>query len=351
MSRLRRVFRFLRNIAVFLAALASGCFLIHSQLPVPYVSAVQAKLEKLKANPSGYDTLFFGTSRIYHQVIPSEFDGILASHGIETKSFNAGVDGMRPPEDGYFFDQFLKFKPKGVKWVFLELDEMQLAVDPKKRGTSRVVYWHDFERMSLLFRKALAARKSTHLGGIYREVHEPFADFLEHCGIFCENMTNIGRSEHVIETFVHPKWPWVYWPPLGSQGDGFLEIADRQTLSEKDRVLYQETLERREKAIRVAREDYGDAVSQDALWRLLARIRSIGAEPILVITPTTAGKKFVPEPGRGVVPPIFDFSNLNEYSVLYEEKYRLDTDHLNTEGAKLFTQLLADKFIQLQKRP
>ena len=59
--------------------------------------------------------------------------------GVPTKSFNVAVDGMRPPEDAYFFDQILKLHPKGLRYVFLELDSVCVPVDPNKRGTSRNV--------------------------------------------------------------------------------------------------------------------------------------------------------------------------------------------------------------------
>ena len=67
--------------AAFLLGLCLTCWVIRINLPVPKVPAVQAKLAHLAEHINDYDTLFLGSSRIYHQIIPSRFDELMARRG------------------------------------------------------------------------------------------------------------------------------------------------------------------------------------------------------------------------------------------------------------------------------
>src|SRR5687767_418937 len=89
------------SIAAFVAALCVVCWIIHETLPFPEVPIVTPKVEHLKAHGDRYDTLIIGSSRLYYQVIPSLFDELTAQAGVPTKTFNAAVAGMGPPEDSF----------------------------------------------------------------------------------------------------------------------------------------------------------------------------------------------------------------------------------------------------------
>ncbi len=341
--------RVVRNAAAFSIFLALTGLLINRSLPIPSIPTVQAKLERIKEAPDKYNTLFIGSSRIYRQIAPHLFDQLAADRGLATISFNAGVDGMRAPEDGFFFDQILKLHPKGLRWIFVELNELRLPVNRRQRGSSRAVYWHDWPRMVLLFREALAARKSTSPSGIYRELQLPIGDFREHLGLFVQNMSNLGESAPLMEALFHPHRRRIYRAPLGAEEDGFLEVPNWHGMSPQTRVIYERALEGRLRNQRVTPSDFGSAPSQDALWGMIDKIEALGATPILLIAPTTAPKNFAPKPRNGRSPLVFDFSNLDEYADLYEEQYRMDGEHLNTAGAEIFTRHICARFAQLAK--
>ncbi len=354
-SSIRRVVAALANIAVFALVLVAGCWAIHSRLPIPDVNEVQAKLERLKAHCNEYDTLFIGTSRIYHHIIPGQFDALMAKEGVPTKSFNAAVDGMRAPENAYMLDQILRFRPQHLRWVFVELDSIRVPVDPAKRGTNRVVYWHDWPRLVLLFRESFDINWPHHPAGVVRAVWAPLAEFWEHLQLFGINMSNMGRGASWMEQMMHPERTEINWDnlgPKGPDGDGFAEIKDtkrnvRLKIDEPDRELFEKRMaERRE---RPARSDYASDISQDAIWAIIHKIEATGATPVLIVPPTTAQKNFYPRSRDGKTPIVFDFSEMKRYSELYDEKYRLDTDHLNTPGAELFTRLLVERFAEVAK--
>ena len=57
---------------------------------------------------------------------------------------------MVPPEDGYVLERLLSARPRHLKWVFIELDELQTKRVPETEGTRRSLYWHDWKRTALV---------------------------------------------------------------------------------------------------------------------------------------------------------------------------------------------------------
>jgi hypothetical protein len=252
---------------------------------------------------------------------------------------------MRPPEDAYFFDQILSFKPQHLRWVFLELWWLRSTPDVLERGTDRYVYWHDWERLGLLYQAAYGI-------GIERKhpfwkrplsLWDPTTEFADHLELFAQNMSNLGRGAALCYFKLDPAKDKMDWDPLGGYYDGFWETPS-QKLGDEARTDYERALA--ERFIAPVRE-VTDSPSQEALRRFLEKIKKIGAAPVLIIPPTTASRHFLPPPQLdGSAPPVFDFSNTKQYLALFDERNRLDTDHLNTAGAELFTRLLAERFAQ-----
>ena len=325
---------------VFAGSLAAGCLLIHRHLPTPDVPEVQAKLEWLATHADDYDTLFLGTSHVYRQIDPQVFDEAAAKRGIHTKSFNAGVDGMQPPEDAYVLDQILKLHPARLRWVFVEAGPIRLAVDPAKRGTERAVYWHDWERLTLLFQEAIEAKKGKHLRGTLKSLSGPLAYLGEHVELFFKNMSNIGRSSILIANLKSDGSPQVLWAALGPQENGFLGI-DGTKMTEAERADYKRQMTPGENESRKA--DNGSPASREALARILRKIELAGATPILIIAPAIPPQTFRPSAPEGHPTRILNFSDPAEYPALFVEENRLNASHLNTAGAAVFSRALAEK--------
>ena len=58
----------------------------------------------------------------------------------------------------------------------------------------------------------------------------------------------------------------------------------------------------------------------------------------------TAKRVFYPRPERAQRSMVLDLNDPVRFPELYENRYRLDTDHLNTAGADVFTRLLAEQW-------
>ena len=99
-----------------------------------------------------------------------------------------------------------------------------------------------------------------------------------------------------------------------------------------------------------ANRESNDPISQLALQRLVATVRSHGAIPIFVVPPTTEAGYFYPPMDREKDLAILDFSDVRKYPELYDPNHRIDLDHLNTAGAKIFSEALAQDFVPMVNR-
>jgi hypothetical protein len=77
---------------------------------------------------------------------------------------------------------------------------------------------------------------------------------------------------------------------------------------------------------------------------MIAKVERLGAKPVLIVTPITARRVFYPLPERARKTIVLDFNDPMRFPELYESRNRIDTDHLNAAGAKVFTRLLAEQW-------
>jgi hypothetical protein len=90
---------------------------------------------------------------------------------------------------------------------------------------------------------------------------------------------------------------------------------------------------------------YGD----ESLLRTVARVRSLRAQPYVVLAPTTSGLRGRPSNQDSL--PVFDFCDLAAYPELFVPEHRVDVAHLTAVGADLYTRRVAEKFIAQQHSP
>ncbi len=326
-----RLLRAAANVAAFLIALAAGCHGIGALLPERPIAEITAKLKHFRAHAQEYDTLFIGSSRIYHQIIPEIFDRAMAERGLPTRSFNAGIDAMRGPEMVYYCDQLLRARPRNLRWVFIEGGGMRIQINPVLGRTLRGVYWHDFARLCLVLRAGFANR-------------EPASLLWEHVQLFAENVSNRGRAD------LAPRWhdpqprpPLDAHDPVGPRRDGFLPTAgETQQMPPAVRALYAQALA----GVRAkpARTNYGDDESQRIYDRLLRRFEGAGASTVVLIPPSIIGRKFRLRPGGPPTRILLDHADPVAFPELFEERHRLDADHVNNAGAEIYTRLVAEGF-------
>jgi hypothetical protein len=249
---------------------------------------------------------------------------------------------MNPPETFYVLDQILKMEPRKLKWVFIELANIETKSHERILSTQRLLYWHDWPRTELMLKKALDPDGTAKWYKKLNRLWSSRRSFILHLGLFEKQFTNVGRAADFLS------------PPaavaadsnflLGPKGDGY-RLAGTPMSSERA-----ENFRRRlEQEVAAARPEFIDPYAEKAYHECAARIRRLGAVPIFVEPPGfyQSPTLFRNEaPGRLLL-----FNDSKAYPQLYDTKVRVDDQHLTNDGAAEFTRLLALSLVDSARRP
>ncbi|HQR36960.1 MAG TPA: hypothetical protein PLF26_01055 [Blastocatellia bacterium] len=314
------------------------------------VEVVGPKLAYFQIHASDYDTVFVGSSYFFREISPAEFDRATAARA-PTRSFNFGVPGMDPPETYFVVDRILSTNAAHLKYVVVELDYFREKVRPRNVHSRRFDYWHDWVRTGEAVRGVAESPVSW---------RKRAKDAATHVEAFARRFLNVGRGRAYIERFAAAFGrQGDETAALGADDDGFVSLDDDQSditdvrrgfysAFEEDR--YAEKLEQLKEA--AVADDEGDSgvgrIDVEALRRTVARIKAAGARPILVVPPCLATRAdLVRLRDQGVIEDLLVFNDPLRYPELYATEHRFDVGHLNKAGAAVFTNLLADRFLEL----
>jgi len=329
--------------ALALAAFLAAAALIHAWLPPAIPKGVAAKLEFFTQHKDEFDTVIIGTSRLYYSISPELFDRTTREEGISTRTFNFGIDAMHPPENFYVLEQILKTKPRNLKWVVLEMGDIQTKWDAIL-GTQRAVYWHDWPRTVSTLKKALNPRGGAPWYIRASRLWLARRDLASNLTLFGKQFANAGRAADFFPDAARERMSEAA-SELGPHGDGYRLAGDPMTPERAaifQKKLAQEVAEPRQKIL--------DPATESAYRQAAAKIRQIGATPLFVVTPVTSqiAVRFAQTPPPA---PLLSFNDFKKYPELYDTKVRIDDGHLTNEGAREFTRLLAHEFARHARQP
>ena len=322
----------LLNAACFSAALVLTAFLVGRCLPFPRVPAIYPKYQYLAENRERFDTLFIGSSRVFHQIDPQQFDAEVAALGGRSQSVNLAYDSVWPPESFYFLRRLLDLRPPHLRWVFIELMDINVHLEERNDRTLRTAYWHDWRHTWLACRHIIASPHTA---------REKWRFATEHAAIFVRWNAGLGRGEELMRQTLLPGKP--KRPPEWTARAGFLPENDRKIAPEElPRYLESVAFLRRELPQYPVSAHYFEALSD-----LAAEVRRAGAQPVFLITPSLSWRENFTGLPAGV--PVFAFNDPAKYPTLYEPDRHFDTWHLNGKGAAELTGFLARQFAELQR--
>ncbi|PYL13782.1 MAG: hypothetical protein DMF43_03855 [Verrucomicrobia bacterium] len=347
------LFRALINSAIGVGAFLLTCIGLHAVLPFPQIDGVSQKLRFFAAHKDEFDTLFIGSSRIYFQISPAIFDGVIRESGSPMRSFNFGIGGMHLPESAYVLEQVLNTKPRNLRWVFIELGELQTKWPHEAAGSRRALYWHDWRRTSLILRKVLGS--GTHMVWLpnlkkVRDIILPRKSGLETRDLFIfhmaeleKNFANVATGSDILDYFSRRDINKDSAKYLGAAGDGYVPMTNKG-MSASQTATYEHAL-----ALVMAQNGWRSIspYTMEACRQCAQKIRGIGAVPIFLITPSTT--RFNVTYLDNARPPgvVMAFNDPRVYPNLYRSSVRLDEDHLTKEGAEEFTRIMAANFMHL----
>jgi len=327
-----------------LGALLVTSFVYHALLRPSIPEGVAEKLSFFAEHKDEFDTIFLGSSRFYYAISPKDFDHLTRENGAPTRSFNFGIDGMNPPETFFVLDQILKTKPRNLKWVFVEADNIETKSHLKILGTQRLLYWHDWPRTALVLRKAINPRPGTKWYERLNRLWSAKRELILHLGLFEKQFTNVGRGADFFSSLVESRTPEAE-PKLGPAGDGY-RLAGAAMGPERAELFRRQLAEE----VSGSRSEFIDPYAESAYRDSAAKIRRAGAQPIFVVAPSIFQSPLrfreSPPPARLLV-----FNDARAYPQLYDAKVRVDEQHLTSEGAAEFTRLLALEFVRATRQP
>jgi hypothetical protein len=323
-------------------AFAGGFVLVCSaltRLVAPVAAGASERADWLRERGAGFDTIFLGSSRTFHQLIPAIFDGTMAELGLPVRSFNLGTPGMKPPEDAYVLGRALRGREAPLRFLIVECNPLHLDIQPEERGTTRVVYWHDVPRIWALWQRVWARpalAPDANLGPAV--VGRNLLEFSAHLGPWLWNAARVGRGAHLLgRALAEPGRVRSERSVVGPLGDGFFPREYREAFHGEELESYRRAL-----AAALVEEDsrihYGDVASQAEIARKVARAERLGTRLVLV-APPILGPVFAPLPESGAL--FLDFSDPRRFPELFVSEHRNDGGHLNRAGSELYTRLLA----------
>jgi hypothetical protein len=315
------------NVGIGAFAFLLTCAGLNTLLSSPETDRVVPNLKFFREHRDDFDTIFVGSSHVHHQIAPAIFDQTMSAAGHPTHAFNFGLNAMMAPENFYVVDRIMKTRPRNLKWVFIELCELET----KTRRTSRAVYWHDWKRTALVLRAILDAPLEN--GAEKRNL------LFLHSVLFAENFANVGQRRDLAR-WVRRLWKkGSSFKDIGPNKDGYSPLnKEMKTAAASD-----------EAELQVARESELRFVSPliaSAYRELADDVRRSGAVPIFLVTPNVTQTRLGFGPEAAVGATVLSFNNAKEYPQLYRKEMRVDSDHLNGAGSEYFTKLLAEDFLQ-----
>ncbi len=318
----------------FAAGLAATAGLITSRLPERYVPALTPKLDYLAETRGKYDMIVVGSSRLFHHLIPPIFDEELRGRGETIHTFNLGLEGMRPPESFYTLRRALRLGLP-LRFVLLELWDIDTRVAPDFATVVRVVHWHDPHHTWTALRHTFFTPDT---------LPEKAVQLWIQGSAFSHRNTSIGRGAELLQNALAPHKPWQE-PRLWESSGGFLPqpprvmpaVEEAQFRKAVDSAI-QHGLPPRRIAPELAEE----------LRSLAREVRAAGARLVLVIPPSVEPGDGSPDlRALGIDADLLAFNAPARLPVLFDPALHTDARHLNERGAAEFTRACAADFAKI----
>ncbi len=294
-----------------------------ARAPFPDVPVAAPKLAHLARHRGDFDALFIGSSRVQFQLMPAIFDQFAATH-----SFNLGVAGMVPPESLYFARCVLALRLPRLKWLFIELADLDPVIDARNASSARAAYWHDARHTWLAIRDLWQSSRPT---------MRKLEILAEHARLFATRAAGIGRgAAFIAQRFTPP--PRKEKRPAVVENGGFSSVT-ASSLSPDHLRRIRSTLDElhsRSWPLVPLRPAY-----REALLDLAGEIRRAGIEPVFFIAPTFNWRDRLAAPDGAR---LLTFHDESRHAALLDPRHYSDTVHLNAAGAALFSKALAEEF-------
>lgn len=341
---------YVKQSAIGLIAFLVAALLLNQMIPSAMIPSnvvfIGPKYDYYRAHKDEYNALFFGSSRIYSQVVPEVFDAIAQADGIRVNSYNFGIPAMRAIDSAVLVEEVLANPPKNLKWVFFEsiLDKGYEPI-PNAR-TQRAMYWHTWKNTRTAAQYVLNSDESLPSKAVL---------LFSHLLPFTYQQLNVGRiSNQVLPSDFSAEEKQVAAEFTATEG--YYALSDETDPKRQEflqnQAAYLNQVSALKGALKAGQSEpvqppYLSANKQQLLKQITQVIRAAGAEPIFVEPPSLhVENNFQAAQQLGTIDTLLSYKDPARFSQLYRVQERHDADHLNDAGAREFTRLLAEDFVR-----
>lgn len=312
----------------------------------------QVKLDYL-AKSDSVNTLFIGSSRILHHIIPEEFDSLCSANGMHINSFNLGLRQFNMPQSFLMVDEVLK-NSKGIQYVFIEVTGIIYDLPGSKTNSPRYYYWYDAEQTRLLCEHVHYVQALDSLNWWERKKQYDFE--------FCLNLVRknyfVGGPQSIFISSLDGEPEWINencernkgFNPIDLEQGPFVNLfaSQRKEFLKDTSILGRRRTIARNFATSNKQAEYTPYAKTMA--DILKRMKEKNIRVYFVITPSLtryeeADKLLTEIPKEHII----NLSSPDTSPDLYRFDYFFDRTHMNRKGAEVFTGRLAEIFIEKSK--
>lgn len=299
----------------------------------------ETKIKHVRQNKSKYNTLIFGSSRMYRHIDTKLMDSIMTDYSFS--SFNLGTPGTFNPEVYFLYKNFLNSSYSSqYQYTFIELTPL-IPATHINMTSDRGTYWLNLDNLNFSLRYILHSKIGKNK---LKEIFYYILTYLYKIG-------NLSKYKSFFRINSNSEYKHII------NNQGYYSLNRSMKHNSKPKNSYKQRLENFlrdttklqkriniSKQVKIPHKKYFNAVHLKRLKGFIKESEQKGIHIFFVIPPRLTDYKeiraiqnFLPKKN------IIDLSNAKKYPKLYKVEYSFDIGHLNDKGANLFTKYLVDE--------
>lgn len=318
--------RFLLQVSVFVLILTIVSVTLSSlvQWPKLYGNGdFRVKLDSVKNPLKKFNHFFFGSSRIATGLNPDVFDSTMLLYGYSTRSFNMATYGTWFSEGEYLLDQFAKNTSTQHGVVFIEFNNV-MSIDWNKIDKDKNLYYQNSDNWRFILEYLIS--NST-------QSPREFLVSLHYLGAYglsaALTTLNLGKSDCLYSDQIEYR---------GFGKGGYKGLIARDTTRLRP-ISYKVSIDEAFETMNMTNNVF--------LNKVLERIdkgKSQGIYYYYILTPKNYTPEMAAVYAKIPVENRMDFQNFLSCEALYDKSLWADVAHLNENGARAYTQLVAEDY-------
>jgi hypothetical protein len=293
-------------------------------------------------NNEKYNTVFFGSSRIYRHINPILLDSLLYLQNL--KSFNFATPGAFNPESYFLYENFIdNLTNNDIKYAFLELQELNY-ISEKNLQTTKANYWNDLHFLNYSYNYILASKNSKSLKCkyIFNYTVSYIYSFLDFK--ILENKFKLKDIKHIGLNGFYPLDKELI-DSKNNEG-----LSNRYITFNSDTTVLNKRILEAQNSKKILNNNDINQYHLEYLISLINKSNKKDIKLIFILPPRLSKNDYlqlIPLANSLPQKNIIKLNDPEKYKVLYMAEYSFDIGHLNSKGANFFTKYLADELAQI----